>query len=108
MCSCDKILFMITEFEKEYIKARKDYIRARFSQLNDRQIEAVMATEGPLLLLAGTLDEQSPAYLAEDIALAAGGRARVELIEGASHGMARYMDAQRYYAALLAFLKEEV
>ena len=53
MCSCDKILFMITEFEKEYIKARKDYIRARFSQLNDRQIEAVMATEGPLLILAG-------------------------------------------------------
>ena len=44
---------MITEFEKEYIKARKDYIRARFSQLNDRQIEAVMATEGPLLILAG-------------------------------------------------------
>lgn len=62
----------------------------------------------PLLLLAGTLDEQSPAYLAEDIAQAAGGRARVELIEGASHGMARYMDAQRYYAALLAFLKEEL
>ena len=44
---------MMTEFEKEYIKARKDYIRARFSQLNDRQIEAVMATEGPLLILAG-------------------------------------------------------
>ena len=44
---------MMTEFEKEYIKARKEYIRAEFSHLNDRQINAVMATEGPLLILAG-------------------------------------------------------
>ena len=44
---------MMTEFEKEYIKARKEYIRAGFSHLNDRQIDAVMATEGPLLILAG-------------------------------------------------------
>ena len=44
---------MMTEFEKEYIKARKEYIRAEFSHLNDRQIDAVMATEGPLLILAG-------------------------------------------------------
>lgn len=44
---------MITEFQKEYIEARKDYIRAEFSQLNDMQLEAVMATEGPLLILAG-------------------------------------------------------
>lgn len=44
---------MMTEFEKEYINARKEYIRAGFSHLNDRQIDAVMATEGPLLILAG-------------------------------------------------------
>ena len=44
---------MMTEFEKEYINARKEYIRAEFSHLNDRQIDAVMATEGPLLILAG-------------------------------------------------------
>ena len=44
---------MMTEFEKEYIRARKEYIRAEFSHLNDRQIDAVMATEGPLLILAG-------------------------------------------------------
>ena len=44
---------MMTEFEKEYIKARKEYICAEFSHLNDRQIDAVMATEGPLLILAG-------------------------------------------------------
>lgn len=53
MCECAKIHFMMTDFEKEYIKARKEYIRAEFSHLNDRQIDAVMATEGPLLILAG-------------------------------------------------------
>ena len=44
---------MNTEFEKQYVEARKAYIRAEFSHLNDRQIDAVMATEGPLLILAG-------------------------------------------------------
>ena len=44
---------MATEFEREYVQARKAYIRAQFSHLNDRQIDAVMATEGPLLILAG-------------------------------------------------------
>ena len=44
---------MTNDFEKEYVEARKAYIRAQFSQLNDRQIDAVMATEGPLLILAG-------------------------------------------------------
>ena len=44
---------MANDFEKEYVEARKAYIRAQFSQLNDRQIDAVMATEGPLLILAG-------------------------------------------------------
>ncbi|MBP3539701.1 MAG: UvrD-helicase domain-containing protein, partial [Oscillospiraceae bacterium] len=44
---------MAIDFEKEYVEARKAYIRARFSHLNDRQIDAVMATEGPLLILAG-------------------------------------------------------
>ena len=42
-----------SEFEKRYIKARKTIIQRDFSSLNDMQIKAVMATEGPLLLLAG-------------------------------------------------------
>lgn len=41
------------EFKKRYIKARKTIIGRDFSRLNDMQREAVMATEGPLLLLAG-------------------------------------------------------
>lgn len=44
---------MMTEFEKNYIEARKAVVRADFMMLNPMQREAVMATEGPLLILAG-------------------------------------------------------
>ena len=36
-----------------FLKARKQYIASQFSQLNSMQQEAVLTTEGPLLLLAG-------------------------------------------------------
>ena len=39
--------------EQRFLSARKRYITAQFSQLNDMQREAVLTTEGPLLLLAG-------------------------------------------------------
>jgi len=42
-----------TEFEKRYIAARRAAIALDFSHLNDSQREAVMTTQGPLLLLAG-------------------------------------------------------
>ncbi len=42
-----------TERKERLIKARKTIIERDFSHLNDMQIKAVMATEGPLLLLAG-------------------------------------------------------
>ncbi len=41
------------EFKKRYIEARKAIIERDFSSLNPMQRQAVMATEGPLLLLAG-------------------------------------------------------
>ena len=41
------------EFKDRYIKARKSVIERDFGHLNDMQKKAVMATEGPLLLLAG-------------------------------------------------------
>ncbi len=44
---------MMTTFEKQYIEARRNVVRADFKKLNDRQQEAVLATEGPLLILAG-------------------------------------------------------
>lgn len=41
------------EFRKRFVKARKTIIERDFAKLNDMQRKAVMATEGPLLLLAG-------------------------------------------------------
>ena len=40
-------------FANDYIKARREVIARNFPNLNDRQREAVLATEGPLLILAG-------------------------------------------------------
>ena len=44
---------MTQDFEKRFLAARKNYITTQFSQLNNMQQEAVLTTEGPLLLLAG-------------------------------------------------------
>ena len=51
-CACDKIGHMMTDFEKNYIEARKAVVRGDFQNLNPMQQEAVLATEGPLLILA--------------------------------------------------------
>ncbi|MDO5152645.1 MAG: 3'-5' exonuclease [Eubacteriales bacterium] len=39
--------------DSRFLAARRRYIAAQFSQLNNMQQEAVLTTEGPLLLLAG-------------------------------------------------------
>ena len=44
---------MTNEWNERYLTARNELIAGRFAKLNDRQREAVMTTEGPLLLLAG-------------------------------------------------------
>jgi len=44
---------MNEQLDSRFLAARRRYIDAQFSQLNDMQRQAVLATEGPLLLLAG-------------------------------------------------------
>lgn len=44
---------MTDTMKSRFLAARKAYIRRQFSLLNDMQQQAVLATEGPLLLLAG-------------------------------------------------------
>ncbi len=41
------------DFTKNYIEVRREVIARNFPSLNERQREAVLATEGPLLILAG-------------------------------------------------------
>ena len=43
----------MTDLEKRFIAARRSAIAADYQHLNPRQREGVLATEGPLLLLAG-------------------------------------------------------
>ena len=40
-------------FEQRYLDARRKVIERDYASLNDMQRKAVMATEGPLLILAG-------------------------------------------------------
>lgn len=41
------------ELQSEFLALRKQIIEADFARMNDRQRQAVLATEGPLLVLAG-------------------------------------------------------
>ena len=44
---------MNQQLQQRFLSARKHYISACFGGLNEMQLQAVMTTEGPLLLLAG-------------------------------------------------------
>ena len=52
-CFYATIPAMETNFQKEYVEVRRELIRSDFSHLNPMQQQAVLATEGPLLILAG-------------------------------------------------------
>lgn len=98
--------------------------QAGFSRLDERLLDAAYALANgaslaqgevaqriagasvPLLLIHGTGDTQVLAWQSEDIAHAAGERAQLLLVEGAEHGMARFLETQTYYDALLGFFEE--
>ena len=44
---------MLEQFQIRFLNARRKYIAGQFNNLNNMQREAALATEGPLLLLAG-------------------------------------------------------
>lgn len=44
---------MTENMKQRFLTARRDYIARQFPDMNPRQLEAVLTTEGPLLLLAG-------------------------------------------------------
>ena len=44
---------MTKNFEERFAAARRKYIARQFGNMNPRQLEAVLTTQGPLLLLAG-------------------------------------------------------
>ena len=43
----------MNELQQRFIRARRQAIALNYQHLNDKQREAVLSTEGPLLLLAG-------------------------------------------------------
>ena len=44
---------MTRDMNARFLAARKQYITSQYSRMNPRQMEAVLTTQGPLLLLAG-------------------------------------------------------
>lgn len=70
-------------------------------------LERAAACELPLLLIHGTFDSEVPAWQAEDVAHAARD-AQFLPVEGAAHGMARYVEPDAYYGALIGFLNQNV
>ena len=78
------------------------YLR-RASGADNKISGRIASARIPLLLIHGTGDQDVPAWQSEDIALAAGEHAQLLYVEGAGHGLSRYVDPEMYYDSLLLF-----
>ena len=72
------------------------------------EIEAVLKARNISYDVYFTKYQRHASQIAQDIAAAMGSRAEVCLIEGATHGMVRYVDPEQYYDALLTFFREQL
>ena len=98
---------MMTDFERRFVEARRNLVRHAYEKLNDRQQEAVLATEGPLLILAGAGSGKTTVLINRIANLIRYGRASdsEELPEGANEAMIEAMlrgDERGQMAAKLA------
>ena len=69
-------------------------------------LEAARRATLPLLIIHGTSDSFVPYEMSCEIADAWGGEARLELFEGADHGISYLVDTERYLAMLREFYGE--
>ena len=101
-----KIKFMTTIFKKEFADARKAYISAEFGNLNTMQREAVLATEGPLLILAGAGSGKTTVLINRiaNILKYGKGSDSVDLPENADENMLKALKAKTPEAAKFAAL----
>lgn len=66
-------------------------------------LEAAKSATLPLLIIHGTGDGFVPHEMSREIAAAWGGEARLELFEGADHGISYLVDTERYLSLLREF-----
>lgn len=92
----------------------KALISAAFAALHGESLErgemmqCIRQFPLPLLVIHGTGDKEVPAWNGEDVAHAAGKNAQLYFVEGAAHGMARFLEPQEYRQTLLAFFAQKI